>query len=102
MTKRVIEARFVIETNDDGDTTGDPYYNDHEITYMIGQWFMESLSDRMDHPKIVWGEISHREETVDGIRPHRFMTGEQMDLQRRVYEAMPVDTGEINIVRGRE
>lgn len=40
--------------------------------------------------------------TVDGIRPHRPMSQEGADLQRRVYEDMLADTGEINIVRGRE
>lgn len=79
--KRVYHVRMTIETNDPDDTAGDPYYTDHEIPRMITEWFEQALSDRMDHPKIVWSEW-----TWDDGKP-----------------PLPVaDTGEINVIRGRE
>ena len=83
MTRKWL-VRMVIEMNDPDDTVGDPYYEDQEVPFQLREWFDDALYDRSDHPKITWSEFVLQEE-------------------RRLYETTPAaDTGEINIVRGRE
>jgi len=93
---------MIVETNEDPDK--EIYYDDHEMPEMIATWVDQAFEDRDDHPVRTFMEATLQSPAdagvVDGIRPHRLMTEAEMELQRRAYENMPVDTGEINIIRG--
>lgn len=99
---REYAVRLTIRTNDREDEAdrGEPYYSDAEMGRMIGTWIEAALEDRDDSPYVYWGEVVLREPgVVDGIRPHRPMTPEQADVQRRVYEGLTIDPVEIERIR---